>query len=112
MDDMVLVFGFSENAERYSNMAYRLLLDHGYNVKTFNPRQDDVSQLTDHYHTLTLYLGEGISNRYLNQNLSLKFDRLIINPGAENEQLESLVSNSGREVVHGCTLVMLRTDQF
>jgi hypothetical protein len=112
MNEKVLVFGFSENPERYANKAYNLLGEFNYSAIAFSPRSDDISKFTDHYHTLTLYVGEEISNKFTEQILNLKFDRLVVNPGAENAKLEQLVNQKGIEVVHGCTLVMLKTDQF
>lgn len=112
LNNRVLVFGFSDNPERYSNMAYNLLLQYGHSVTAFNPRIDNINTLSGHFHTLTLYVSEAVSNKFLSEILALSFDRLIINPGAENDKLEQAVVKSGRELVHGCTLVMLRTNQF
>ncbi|MDW8332380.1 MAG: CoA-binding protein, partial [Cyclobacteriaceae bacterium] len=38
--------------------------------------------------------------------------RIIFNPGTENTELEIRARRAGIEVVHGCTLVMLRTNQY
>ncbi len=112
MSEKILVFGYSDNPERYANKAFKLLLEFDYTPVGFSPRRDDISNFTDHYHTLTLYVGEEISNKFTEEILKLKFDRLIINPGAENSILEQKVTQKGIEVVYACTLVMLKTDQF
>jgi hypothetical protein len=44
--------------------------------------------------------------------VSLKPRRIILNPGAENEELKSLAEKKGIEVIEDCTLVMLNTGQF
>lgn len=110
--DKVLIFGYSDNPERYSNMAYKLLGDFGHKVTGFNPRTDDPLKLEKNFHTLSLYVGETISNKFEDLILSLNFKRIIFNPGSENSGLEKKLSAKGVEIVHGCTLVMLRTDQF
>ncbi|MGI8955917.1 MAG: CoA-binding protein [Chthoniobacterales bacterium] len=38
--------------------------------------------------------------------------RIILNPGAENDELAAAASSAGIEVVEACTLVMLRTGLF
>ena len=112
MNKKVLVFGYSDNPERYSYKAFNLLKEFDYSPIAFSPRTDDILKFIDHYHTLTLYVGHDISNKFLDAILKLNFDRIIVNPGAENELLEHKISQLGKEVVHGCTLVMLKTDQF
>lgn len=108
----VLVFGYSDNPERYSYMAYNLLKDYGHNVTTFNPRIDDPKKLSNKFDTVTLYVGPLISDKFEDVLKNLDFKRIIFNPGTENPRLIDLFSEEGKEVVLGCTLVMLRTDQF
>lgn len=108
----VVVFGYSENPERYSYIAAHLLLDFNHEVIKFNPREDKVDSLKKEFDTLTLYVGRAISDKFLDSLLDLRFKRIIFNPGSENEQLEKQLTAKGVEVVHGCTLVMLKTGQF
>ena len=61
---------------------------------------------------MTLYLRETRSNPLIDEVIKAKPRRLIINPGAENSALAARAEEAGIEVVEGCTLVMLRTDQF
>jgi hypothetical protein len=44
--------------------------------------------------------------------MSLKFRRMIFNPGTENITLEEQLKNKGIEVEHACTLVLIKTGQF
>jgi predicted CoA-binding protein len=108
----IIVFGFSDNPDRYSNIAYYLLQDYKHDVIKFNPRDQDVSELPDACDTVTLYLRASISDKYLDYFMHTEFKRIIINPGAENLYLERQLKSKGVEVIHGCTLVMLRTNQF
>jgi hypothetical protein len=47
-----------------------------------------------------------------NEILELGVKRVIFNPGTENYPLISTLEKKGVEVIEGCTLVMLRTNQF
>lgn len=111
-NEKVIVFGYSDNPERYSNKAYNLLKEFGHNAIKFNPREQSASDLPKACDTLTLYVNETVSDKFLDIILGLQFKRIIFNPGTENSKLEKLLLDRGVEVVHGCTLVMLRTDQF
>lgn len=109
-----LVFGYSDNPERYSFKAYNLLKDYKHEVVAFNPRNDDINSINYNYpfDTLTMYVGEAISDKFLEQILKLNFKRIIFNPGSENPRLEKKCLEKQIEVVHGCTLVMLKTNQY
>jgi predicted CoA-binding protein len=109
----VLVFGYSENSDRYSYMANDLLKSYGHEVITINPRmeQELTKSITD-LHTLTLYVNPQISEKYQEMLLKTKPKRVIFNPGTENSKLAQKFEGLGAEIVIGCTLVMLRTNQF
>ena len=63
-------------------------------------------------HTITLYLGPARSTPLIDQIVAANPQRIIMNPGAENEALAEAASGAGIEVVEGCTLVMLKTGLF
>jgi hypothetical protein len=63
-------------------------------------------------HTITLYLGPARSTPLIDEIIAANPQRIIMNPGAENEALAEAASSAGIEVVEGCTLVMLRTGLF
>jgi predicted CoA-binding protein len=111
-NDLTVVFGYSDNKERYSYKASQLLKEFEHSVFNFNPRVDPFELIPKSFHTLTLYVNPEISSKFKDQFLTLKFKRVIFNPGTENEILIGLFKNLGVEVVLGCTLVMLRTDQY
>ena len=117
----VVVLGASPKPERYSNMAVEQLLDNGHEVLPVNPLgkvihgQVSYKQLSDisiPIDTITLYVGEKRLMPLAEQIIALKPHRIIMNPGAESDDLESLAQAHHIEVVRGCTLVMLRTQQF
>ena len=110
--EKVLVFGYSDNPERYSYLAYNLLVDFNHEAIKFNPREDSLDKINFSFDTLTLYVGPAISDKWTAEIVKLNFKRIIFNPGSENENLAKILEAQGVEVVIGCTLVMLRTGQF
>ena len=112
MNDLTVVFGFSDNKERYSNMAFHLLENFNHTAIPFNPRTDDIKKLPQSFETLTLYVNKEISTKFMQEILSLDFKRVIFNPGTDNDILEKRILEKSCEVIHGCTLVMLKTDQY
>lgn len=108
-----MVFGYSENPERYSYKAAKLLNEYAHEVVTINPRQDvDLQKIDTDYHTLTLYVNPQVSKKYQDILLKSKPKRVIFNPGTEDLSLQEKFKSQGVEVVLGCTLVMIKTKQF
>jgi predicted CoA-binding protein len=62
--------------------------------------------------TITLYIGPKHQPEWYSYLISLKPKRIIFNPGSENREFKRLAEANGIEVVEGCTLVMLRTNQY
>ena len=117
----VAVLGASPKPERYSNQAIRLLATFDYRPMPVNPAHEEIEGLTcfpklaaiaEPVHTVTLYLGPARSTPLIDEILAVNPQRIIMNPGAENEELAAAASGVGVEVVEGCTLVMLRTGLF
>lgn len=109
----VLVFGYSESPDRYSNMAAQLLTEYNHEVVTINPRQDsELPRINTTYDTLTLYVNPQVGDKFADILVKSKPKRVIFNPGTENSNLIKKFEAIGTEVVIGCTLVMLRTNQF
>ena len=115
-----LVLGASDNPSRYSYLAIKKLRANQHPVIGVGKRKgmvDDVKIETDHVavqgvDTVTLYLNPANQKEYYDYILDLRPNRIIFNPGAENEELAAAASGAGIEVVEGCTLVMLRTGLF
>lgn len=115
-----LVLGASENPSRYSNMAIKKLLSHGHEVVAIGSRKGQVQQVeitTEHpdisgLHTVTLYLNANNQKPYYDYILSLKPERIVFNPGAENEELATIAEKAGIQVMEACTLVLLSTGQY
>lgn len=115
-----LVTGASENPVRYSNKAIRLLRQMNYEVVALGLRQGKVLDvefvtgmpLLEDIDTITMYLGAMNQKLLEDYFVSLNPRRIIFNPGAANPSLEEKAIAAGIEVVHECTLVMLRVNAY
>ena len=119
--ETVAVIGASPKPERYAYKAMQMLKEYGHKPIPINPAFDEVfgepcyrkiSDVPGPIDTVTLYLRAARSNPLIAEILASKPRRIIMNPGAENEELAEQARARGIEVVEGCTLVMLRTGQF
>lgn len=110
-----LVIGGSVNPERYSNKAIRKLNDYGHKVSSIALRTGEVNGVAietgmpeySEIHTVTMYLGASRQDQYFDYVMSLKPQRVIFNPGAENSEFAGILKKNDIEVVEHCTLVML-----
>ena len=115
-----LVIGVSENTERYSNRAVRMLRSHNIPVTAIGIREgqiDDVKIITTKpnlkdIHSVSLYINPQLQKKYYDYILSLKPKRIIFNPGTENPELLEKVKNEGIDPIEACTLVMLSTGSY
>jgi predicted CoA-binding protein len=115
-----LVIGASENTDRYSNMAIRELRKHGHEVIAVGAKKGQVEDvfidteipLEEKVHTISLYLNPERQQPFYDQLLRLHPERIIFNPGTENETFAQLAKKHGVEALEACTLVMLRTGQY
>ncbi len=117
----VAVLGASPKPERYSNQAIRLLARFDYRPIPVNPAFEEIEgvpcfpaigKINEPIHTVTLYLRAQRSSALIDEIIAAQPKRIIMNPGAENDDLAAAASSAGIEVVQGCTLVMLRTGLF
>lgn len=115
-----VVLGASENPARYSYLAVNQLRSKGHPVVAIGRkagRVADVDVLTEKkpepaVDTVTLYLNAGHQKDYYDYILSLHPRRIIFNPGAENEELETLAKAHDIQTMEACTLVLLSTGQY
>lgn len=115
-----LVLGASGNPSRYSYLAINRLRNHNHPVvaigkkqeKVFDVDIDDGQKPFDNVDTVTLYLNPNNQKQYYDYILSLHPQRIIFNPGAENEELAALAREKGIRVMEACTLVLLSTGQY
>ncbi len=115
-----LVLGASDNPARYSNMAIGRLRGKGHPVVAIGhrlTRTGDVDIETEKkafadVDTVTLYLDAGRQKEYYDYILSLRPNRIIFNPGAENPELWALAAANGIQPLAACTLVLLSTSSY
>ncbi|HMU47210.1 MAG TPA: CoA-binding protein [Chitinophagaceae bacterium] len=115
-----LVLGASDNPARYSFLAIQRLRKFGYPVVAIGRRHTMVGDVVidteknsyPDVHTVTLYLNPFHQKEYYDYIISLKPQRIIFNPGAENDELAELAQKNSIPTIEACTLVMLSTNQY
>jgi len=115
-----VVLGASDNPARYSYLALKKLQAHNHPVVAIGKKKGKVGEVaiqTDHLpvegvDTITLYLNPQNQKEYYDYILELKPNRIIFNPGTENDDLIKQAKDNGIEPVIGCTLVMLSTGMY
>jgi uncharacterized protein len=115
-----VVLGASDNPARYSYLALKKLQAHHHPVVAIGKKKGKVGEVTiqtDHLpvegvDTITLYLNPQNQKEYYDYILELKPNRIIFNPGTENDDLIKQAKDNGIEPVIGCTLVMLSTGMY
>lgn len=117
----VAVLGASNKPERYSHQAVVLLAHKGHAVFPIHPALAEIegrrafkrlAEVPAPLHTVTMYVSPAHSGQLADELLAAKPARVVFNPGTENPELEEKLAAAGIEIVHACTLVLLRTGQF
>jgi hypothetical protein len=115
-----LVIGATERPEKYANIAVRMLRSKKIPVAALGIRPGKIEDVdiimerpdyTD-IHTVTLYVGPDKLGDYKDYILSLKPERVIFNPGTEDEYFKATLEKQGIEALYACTLVLLQTHQY
>lgn len=115
-----LVIGASENPERYSNKAIKMLRAHKHEVVAIGLKTGEVEGVKiqtgkptfDSLDTITLYLNPKRQEEYYDYIISLNPKRVIFNPGTENPEFEANLKKNGICCEEACTLVLLSTNQY
>ncbi len=120
MSKKTLVIGASTNEDRYSYKAIKALIKHGHEVLAIGAREGQVDEVTirttlepyEDIDTVTMYVNPTIQEKYQDYIISLKPQRVIFNPGTENDQLATRLETEGILTEEACTLVLLSIDQY
>ena len=92
----IVVLGASENPQRYSNRAQKLLTEHGYHVFPVArvageilgvEAVSDLSDVQVPIDTVTIYLRPKILETLIDKIIAAKPRRVIFNPGSESAEL-------------------------
>lgn len=117
----VFVLGASPKEDRYAFKAMERLKQHGFKAVPVNPAFSEILGETCHpaigdvpqpVDTVTVYLGPQRSTPLIDEIITARPGRIILNPGAENPALEKAARDAGIQVVNACTLVMLAAGTF
>jgi predicted CoA-binding protein len=117
----VAVLGASDNPERYSHRAVLLLKEKGYTVIPVHPSVQKIEGIPvtpaiklikESIDTVSVYLGPQTVAVYIKDIIALKPKRVIMNPGAESDELEKALKANNITCQRACTLVLLKTGQF
>lgn len=117
-----LIVGATTNPSRYAYLAAQKLTEKGIDFIPIGIKKGELfgkqildlrtKPALDQIHTITLYIGPDHQAEWMDYLLSLNPKRIIFNPGTENEGFFKSAKSAGVEVVIGCNLVMLSTNQF
>ena len=119
--ETVAVLGASPKPDRYAYRAMQMLRQFGHRAIPVNPAFPEIlgetcyarlADLPDSVDTVTMYLGKQRSDALIDDILAAKPKRIIMNPGAENDELARKAEAAGIEPVYDCTLVMMQTGSF
>jgi len=120
MSKSTLVIGASLKENRYSNICVKTLVSGQFPVTAIGLREGIIDEtpvligfpeLHD-IHTVTIYLGPDNQKYWYNYILKLNPERVVFNPGTENQEFEDLLSDAGIEVIEGCTIVMVKAGMY
>jgi len=117
-----VIIGATPNPARYAYLAANMLIQYRHEIVLLGIKKGVVAgyEIEDirnkpmiaNVHTVTLYIGPQRQPEWYEYIISLKPERIIFNPGTENETFEELAEEKGIEALEACTLVMLRSNQF
>lgn len=118
--EKVLLIGASTRPDRYAYIAFKLLKSYGHEATLLGLKEEEVdgvkflTEFPSHekFDTVTLYINPNIQKKYYHHLLELAPQRIIFNPGTENEELYHLLEEKNIYYIEACTLVMLRTGQY
>jgi len=120
MSKKTVVTGVSTNPERYSYKAVQSLLEHKHEVVPLGIKDGELFGLhistdmprIDNVHTVSMYVGKKNQDTLIPYIISLKPQRVIFNPGTENEDFELLLAQHGIAYLRACTLVLLSIEEY
>lgn len=117
-----VIIGATENRSRYAYLAAEMLHQYQFYFVPVGVKAGEVlgqpildlkkrPSIPD-VDTVTLYINPTNQLVWYDYILSLKPKRVIFNPGTENPELESILTENKIEALEACTLVLLRSHQY
>jgi len=117
----VVVLGASNNPERYSYKALKMLTEYGYRTIPVHPQlkeidgvevKNSLADIAEDVYTLSLYVGPEKIVPLIPEIIKLKPQRVILNPGTESGELKEALAKASIPYAEACTLILLKTGQF
>jgi predicted CoA-binding protein len=114
------IIGASSNPSRYSYIATNRLADAGEEVYPVGLKTGKIGDIDildgmpilEDIDTVTLYVGPAHQAYWTDYILSLKPQRVIFNPGTENQALYDILGKNGIKSEVACTLVLLSLNTY
>lgn len=115
-----LIIGASPDPNRYAYKAAHMLTSRGHEIVNVGIKQGEVAgvkiekpvDIHNDIDTITLYVGPPTQPEYYEYILATKPQRVIFNPGTENEALQQILKANNIDFEEACTLVLLTTNQY
>jgi predicted CoA-binding protein len=120
MGKKTLVLGASDHPNRYSYLAVHRLVSLGHAVVAIGLKPAMVHGIpiqtglpaVDAIDTVTLYINPLRQPAYYDYILGIRPQRVIFNPGTENDSFAEMLQANGIKAMEACTLVMLSTGNY
>ena len=121
MQETVAILGASDKAERFAHKALVVLVEKGHIPLPVNPNHDTIDghqciqSLADYkgtIDTVTVYVQPSILRTLVDDIVAVHPDRVILNPGTEDDAVIERLRSAGIRVQIACTLVLLNTNQY
>jgi len=115
-----LVIGASNRPEKYAYKVVKSLLNNGHSVVAFGKVKSQIDELVIENEwnpnwkvdTVTLYLNPQNQEEYYQKIIDLKPNRVIFNPGTENDIFQEMLESNGISTEIACTLVLLSINEY
>jgi predicted CoA-binding protein len=121
MSEVVTIIGASEKKNRFAHKAMTALMEHGHDVRLVNPFKEtidgyqcfkSVTEIKEKINTITLYVNATRFRDHIEEVIQVKPERVIMNPGTEDADMEKILEEAGINVCRACTLVLLSSGEF
>ena len=120
MGKKTLVLGVSLKEARYSNKVIHKLIADNHEVRAIGCKEGSVANINvsiekkicKNIDTVSLYLSPVNQVSFYTYVVALNPERVIFNPGTENEEFQKILEKNGIKNETACTLVLLSTKQY
>ena len=115
------VLGVTPNPERYAFRAVEKLTEHEFPSVALGFRKGTIAGVPiltewpkeiDNLRVVSMYIGPARQPEFYDYIMGLHPEKVIFNPGTENEELYQLLNQEGILYEEACTLVLLSTGAF